>query len=147
MKKLLRSLLAVMLIAMMAVSFTSCGVAKDPDKAEKKLDKAGYDVMMTDDEATLAMYAKMYDLEGSDLECVLMAEDGDEFVYIIYCANVKAAKKIEKELKKQMKEAKEEIAELEGDEKKEAKEEFNKIKWGRSGKVVYQGTKKGVKAA
>ena len=41
MKKLLKSLLTVMLIAMMALSFTSCGVAKKPEKAEKKLKDAG----------------------------------------------------------------------------------------------------------
>lgn len=148
MKKLLRSLLAVMLIAMMAVSFTSCGVAKNPDKAEKKLDKAGYEVMVIDDEASLNYFAKMYDLEDGDIECIVRATKGDdEYVQIIYCANAKAAKAIYKEIKKEMKEYKEEIKDLEGDEKKEAKEALKDMKYGKSGKVVYSGSKKGVKAA
>ena len=147
MKKLLRSLLSVMLVAMMALSFTSCGITKNPEKAEKKLKDAGYEVMVIKEEVAFASYAKMYDLEASDIECVLMAEKDDEGVLIIYCANAKAAKKIEKELKKEMKEAKEEIKELEGEEKKEAEKDLKNIKYGRSGKAVYTGTKAGVKAA
>lgn len=147
MKKLLKSLLAVMLIAMMALSFTSCGVSKTPEKAEKKLEKAGYTVEITEDEATRAMIAEMYDLKAEDIECVLYASKGDENVSIIYCANAKAAKKIHSELKKEMKEAKEALEKLSGTLKEEAEKELKKIKYGRSGKAVYQGTKAGVKAA
>ena len=47
MKKLLRSLLAVMLIAMMALSFTSCA---KPEKVEDKLKDMDYEVELYDDE-------------------------------------------------------------------------------------------------
>ena len=147
MKKLLKSLLAVMLIAMMALSFTSCGVARTPEKAEKKLEKAGYTVETTDDEATRTMVAEMYGLKAEDIEVLLTASKGDEYVSIIYCTNAKAAKKIAKELKKEMKEAKEAAEKLSGTLKEEAEKELKNTKYGRSGKAVYTGTKAGVKAA
>ena len=147
MKKLLKSLLAVMLIAMMAFSFTSCGVAKNPEKAEKKLKDAGYEVEVIDDEEMLAMYAEMYDLEKGDIECIVEADKDSDYVLIIYCANSKAAKKIYDEYKKQFDEMKEEIKELSGTEKELAEEYLDKLKFGKSGKVVYSGTKNGVKAA
>jgi hypothetical protein len=107
----------------------------------------GYEVMVIDDEASLNHIAKMYDLEDGDIECIVRATKGDEYVQIIYCAKAKAAKAIYKELKKEMKEYKDEIKDLEGDEKKEAKEALKDMKYGKSGKVVYSGSKKGVKAA
>ena len=147
MKKLLKSLLAVMLIAMMAFSFASCGVAKTPEKAEKKLEKAGYEVEIIDDEDALAYYAERYDLEKGDIECILEAEKDSDYVLIIYCANRKAAKKIHDEYKKEFDEMKEEIKKLSGTEKELAEEYLDKLDYGKSGKVVYSGTKKGVKAA
>ena len=50
MKKLLRSLLAVMLIAMMAIAFTSCA---KPEKVEDKLKDMDYEVELIDDEDDL----------------------------------------------------------------------------------------------
>ncbi len=147
MKKLLKSLLAVMLIAMMAFSFTSCGVAKNPEKAEKKLKDAGYEVEVVDEELGLAMYVEAYDLEKGDIECVIDAQKDSDGVTIYYCANAKAAKKIYDALKKDFDEMKEEIKKLSGTEKELAEEYLDKIKYGKSGKVVYVGTKNGVKAA
>ena len=147
MKKLLKSLLAVMLIAMMAFSFTSCGVAKTPEKAEKKLKDAGYEVEVIDEELALAMYVEAYDLEKGDIECVVDAQKDSDGVTIYYCANRKAAKKIYDELKKEFDEMKEDIKELSGTEKELAEEYMDKLDYGKSGKVVYVGTKKGVKAA
>ena len=51
MKKFFKSLVAVMLVAMMAISFTSCGgVNKDPLKAAENLEANGYTVVSLHDD-------------------------------------------------------------------------------------------------
>ena len=76
MKKLLRSLLAVMLISMMAISLASC--AAKPEKVEEKLKDKGYEVEMTDDADELEEFAEMLGLEGKVLAAVnAMDEDGE----------------------------------------------------------------------
>ena len=76
MKKLLRSLLAVMLISMMAISLASC--AAKPEKVEEKLKDKGYEVEMTDDADELEEFAEMLGLEGKVLAAVsALGEDSE----------------------------------------------------------------------
>ena len=76
MKKLLRSLLAVMLISMMAISLASC--AAKPEKVEDKLKDKGYEVEMSDDADELDVIAESLGLEGKVLAVVAaMGEDSE----------------------------------------------------------------------
>ena len=63
MKKLLRSLLAVMLIAMMALSFTSCA---KPEKVEDKLKDMDYEVELIDDEDDIEDMGDLVPIDPDD---------------------------------------------------------------------------------
>ena len=93
MKKLLRSLLAVMLISMMAMSLASCGAPK-PEKVKKNLEKAGYTVMLVEgDEAKE---------EGEGIVAMLTATKGVDFtdyVSVEWFADKEDAKKAEEDAK------------------------------------------------
>ncbi|MBR2337182.1 MAG: hypothetical protein IKA61_04465 [Clostridia bacterium] len=124
MKKLLKSLLAVMLISMMAISFTSC--APKAEKVKENLEKAGYTVMLFEGDD-----AEEYD-EG--VTAVLTAVKGLDYknsITIVWYANADDAKKAEEEAKEELKEMGDEGADY-------------VVK--RSGKCVWMGHKDAVKA-
>ena len=79
MKKLLRSLLAVMLIAMMALSFTSCA---KPEKVEDKLKDMDYEVELIDDEDDIEDMFGEFD--GVKSVIIAIAEDGKSSAYILW---------------------------------------------------------------
>ncbi len=83
MKKLLRSLLAVMLISMMAVSLASC--AAKPDKIKDQLKDLDYEVELIDDEDDIEEYTEELDIDGvtAILEAYGEDEDGG-YVSIIW---------------------------------------------------------------
>ena len=110
MKKLLRSLLAVMLIAMMALSFTSCA---KPEKVEDKLKDMDYDVELYDDEDDLEDWADIMDC--GDLKAVLEVECEEEDCWceatIFWFEKKDDAKDFVEEMEKYIKELKKEMEE------------------------------------
>lgn len=125
MKKLMKSLLAVMLIVMMAVSFTSCGVPSDPAKATENLKKNEYVV--------IAGEAKTFGLEEAKVQAIVTASkviNPTDSVIIIYFKDAADAKEYHAKLKEA--------------DKGESKTDYV---YGRSGKAVYTGHKDAVKAA
>ena len=134
MKKTFVKLLAMMLVVVFAtLTLASCGAApsSNPEKAEAALEKKGYNVEVYDDAFTLGIYAAM--LGTDDIECVVRGNDKDdknESVIIFYFGDkddVDAAW-----------DAVEELAE-------ENENEDIIIK--KSGKMIWMGTKKAIKAA
>ena len=119
MKKSLRIIALAMVALMLMLTLASCGAPKsDPDKAVKALEKNGYTAQKT---------------EGGeeDLECTVIgfSEDMKDMVTIAYYKTTDAAKK----------------AFDEANENKDMLGEDIIVK--RSGKMVYAGTKDGIKAA
>ena len=110
MKKLLRSLLAVMLIAMMALSFTSCA---KPEKVEDKLKDMDYEVELIDDEDDLEEFAD--EMDCGDLTAVLAAwceeDDCECNVEIYWFKEKKDAQDFVEEMEKLIKEWKKEMQE------------------------------------
>ena len=141
MKKFLKAMLAAMLIAITAVTVCSCGVPSDPAKAKENLKKNGY----TPDETIATAVIKSvttleYGISFFDkVESSLWAVNADgETVLIVYCKDSDSAKKVNKISKSIYDKVKEK------DKENDTKTD---IKSGMSGKVVYIGTKAGVKAA
>lgn len=83
MKTILRSLFAITVIFMLAVSLASC-TAK-PEKVESKLKDKGYEVEMTDKSEDLEMVAESLNLEGEIKAMVAaISEDGSSEVTVIW---------------------------------------------------------------
>ena len=140
MKKLFRSLIATMLISMMAISFVSCGIAKDPTKAKAKLEKKGYAVVLEQ--------IDLGDVVGDKTEANLVATKGTDTVTITWYKEAADAKAAYDALKASFDKAKDELAKMEDGEEKDAlKKELKNAAYGRSGKIVWFGTKDAVKAA
>ncbi|MBE5742094.1 MAG: hypothetical protein E7360_02100 [Clostridiales bacterium] len=133
MKKFFKSLVAIMLVAMTAIAFTSCGIPSDYKKAEANLKEEGYEVMVLTDAITLGSAEALYGLERGDLVASVTGMKDDDGVSIFYCADKDAANTLYDKLKAEFDEA--------DDEEKEDSD------FGKSGKVVWAGTKAGVKAA
>ena len=75
MKKLLRSLLAVMLVAMMAIAFTSCA---KPEKVEDKLKDMDYEVDLLDDEDDIDEYLEEMELDLDGVTAIVEAWDEED---------------------------------------------------------------------
>ena len=134
MKKTFVKLIALMIVVVFAaMTLASCGAAPNanPEKAEKALEKKGYKVEVFDDAITLGVYAAM--LGADDIECVVMGndkDDKDENVIIFYFGD-----------KDDVEEAWDAVEEL-------AEENDNEdIIIKKSGKMIWMGTKKAIKAA
>lgn len=124
MKKFLKSLVAVMLVCLMAVSFTSCGVPQNPEKAKANLEKNGYSVIVGSPDDL--------GLDGTKVETILIATKGllsADSVTIIYYKDAAAAKERYNEMKEENKD-----------------NEDSNFDFGRSGKAVYYGHKNAIKA-
>lgn len=174
MKKLLKSLLAVMLVAITAFSLASCGVNTDPVKAAENLSAKGYEVATLHDDGSLIagtaaqagieMAVAGFGVSASDVDYIVSggkeSEADYETIVIYYCKTDDAANKIYEsykglydELKKQIETAKEEAKTLTGEEKAEAEEaikeledSYNDVSYGKSGMVVWVGSKAAVDA-
>ena len=118
MKKSLRIIALAMVALMLMLTLASCGAPKsNPDKALKALEKNDY-------------IAQKSEEGDDDVECMVAgrSKDGTDYVTIIYYKTSAAAK--------------------EGfEDAKEAFEGQDDIIVKRSGKMVYAGTKEGIKAA
>ena len=145
MKKLMKTLLAVIMIACFAVMSTAC-ISGKPEKVKAKLEKADYMVMQTTNETEIA--AALASMLGSDadaenVECFMMASKGEDGIFIVFCKDSKTAREIKKDAKEYLKEMKEAAEKIGG----EAEEELKDVKVGKNGKVVYFGNKAAIKAA
>ncbi len=143
MKKFFKSLVAVMLVAMMAISFTSCGVSKDPTKEKEKLEGKGYKVVL--EQVDLG---DLGDLIGDKTEANLVATKDGESVTIQWFKEEADAKAAYDKLKEANDKAKENLKKMEdGEAKDDAKKALDNYAFGRSGKIVWFGTKTAVKDA
>lgn len=135
MKKTFVKIIALALVAVFAcVTLASCALGApnaDPEKAEKSLEKKGYDVKLIDDEYTLGFTSLTTGIK--DLECVLTAEnDDEEAVEIYYFEDEEAAEEAWEKIEK--------LAE-------KAQEENEDLICKMAGKMIYMGTKAAIRAA
>lgn len=136
MKKFFKTLVATMLVAIMATAFTSCGIPSDSAKAKANLEKNGYTV--SESVATAAVKL-VFLSQYSKIETALWAINSDgENVLIVYCTDSDTAKTVNENIKSVYDKVKEGAAE---------NGENADLKSGKAGKAVYIGTKAGVKAA
>lgn len=148
MKKFFRILAATMLFAVMAMTLCSCGVPSDATKAKENLEKNGYTVVMLQ-----GSYKGTIISINTGVEYTVTGTNGEESVSIIYYSDKENANKAYKEFKedhdKSLKELKASYddGKISKDAYDKAKAELDNIKFGKSGKVFYSGTKAGVKAA
>ena len=136
MKKLMKSLLAVMLIVMMAVSFTSCGVPSDPAKAEKNLKENEYVIDKVGAKTAVTAYVGVVSGLSSvgKVGEVILATNAEDVVLIVYSEDAEILKKLSEDL--------EALFEKVCPDKKDVD-----LEQGKSGKCVWVGTAGGVKAA
>ena len=126
MKKFFKSLVTLMLVCLMAVSFTSCGVPSKPEKAKANLEENKYVVVYLSDAISLTATEIGFGLERGSLKASVTGTNGEEAISIYYCNDAKTAKTI-----------KEKLTENKGE----------NVVVGKSGKVVWAGTKEAIKAA
>ncbi len=135
MKRILSAILVCILMVGCVFALASCGGPnKDPEKAKAALEDAEYTVRFSDDEKVL----------DDDVEAQIIAFDKDgNYISIIYCADKDAAKDAYEEAEEDIDEMKKELAKmLNLEEGKEIDLEL-----GKSGKIVWAGTKDAIKAA
>ena len=130
MKRIISAVLVCILMVGCVFALASCGGPnKDPKKAAEALEDAKYMVELEDEFE-----------EDSKIEAMIEAfsEDGKNFVSIVYYADADDAKEAYDEAKENLDDMKELYKELgiEAD-----------IEIGKSGKVVWMGTKDAIKAA
>lgn len=137
MKKLMKTLLAIMMIACFAVMSTAC-INSNWRRVKDKLEKEGYEVENTTSEYIIKFYLEELGIyiDADEVECAMTAEKGDKFIYILFCESFSAAR----DAKKDAKDFLELLIE-------EDSSEFEDYKVGRDGKVVYFGHKDAIKAA
>ena len=134
MKKMVKIIALAMVAVMLMLTLASCGAkpSSDPAKAKEKLEKEGYEVMLVDDEVVLklsgldGLVATITAMKGTD-------EEEADAISIYYFKDSDSAKKAKENetIKAAIEEAKEE----------------DDVSTGRSGKMIWIGTKEAVKAA
>ena len=147
MKKFARVLALMLVAAMLCVMLVACGSkpASDPKDAKDALKDNGYSVTLSDDAISLAASALVY---GGDLEAIINATDGDEYINIVWFEDEEDAQDYYDKLDEMYEEAKAKIDEIEDeDEKEELEEDLDNAAYGISGNMVWKGTKDAVKAA
>ncbi len=134
MKKTLSIVAVLALVAVLAVALVAC-VPSDPDKAEANLEEAGYEVLTTKASDGIGV---QLGLEAIYEGCVAMVvatdiTDISDAITIFYFNDADDAKACYESIK--------------ADYDKADKEDQEGYKVGKSGKVVYAGSEKAVKAA
>ena len=137
MKKVMKTLLAVIMIACFAVMSTAC-INSNWRRVDDKLEKEGYEVEKTTNENYIKGYLEEFEIhiEADEVECAMAAYKGDKFIYILFCESFSAAR----DAKKDAKDFLELLIEANSS-------EYEDYKVGRDGKVVYLGHKDAIKAA
>ena len=141
MKKFLRTISAAILVAVTAIMFVSCGIPSDPAKAQSNLEKNGYSVDTTWSLA-LVQGAVLVDggtsASGNVSNVIYASNDDGESVLIVYFKDTSTAKNYLSKIKDWYKQATED--------NKDEEQKDSDTQSGRSGKVLYIGTKAAVKA-
>lgn len=157
MKNFVKIFAVVLVIAMSVAMFAAC-VPSDPAKAEANLKEAGYKVIVTSSSSLGDILGDIgNDLLGDtvpkNVDKTVTATKDKELVSIVYFKDKDSAKTYYDALKAEQTKVKEEVkkefeaGKLTEAEYKEAQAEMKNTKLGKSGKVVWMGTKEGVKAA
>ena len=141
MKKILSTVLVCVLLLGCVFALASCGAKPnaDPEKAEAALKDAGYEVhaMIKDGVGFISATKLDVDLEEiKSEEDYMKALEDAEVVYIVYLAedaDEEAINEAYEELKEELEDAKEEVD--------------IDLEIGKSGNVLWYGTKKAIKAA
>lgn len=133
MKKFTKILSLALASILLCMTLVSCGGPnKDPDKAVAALKEEGYTAVKGG-----SLSAGFLSVLGiKDVETVVTATKEGEFLTVLYFKDKDAAKTAEENVKKQSE-----------NDKKEQKEEDSDWTFGRSGALIYFGTKDAVKDA
>ena len=137
MKKQLLIIAAVVVLVMAsAFILTACSPASDPADAKAALEKKGYTVIVDGSVQPAAL--TLVGIKGVDkvLEATYSKDDQSEFLCVLYFTSASAAKEAWDAAKKEAE-----------DEKKSNKEDDSDWTVGKSGKLIWYGTKNAVKAA
>ena len=137
MKKQLLIIAAVVVLVMAsAFVLTACSPATDPADAKAALEKKGYTVVVDGSIQPAAL--TLVGIKGVDkvLEATYSKDDTSEFLCVLYFTSASAANDAWDAAKKEAE-----------DEKKSNKEEDSDWTVGKSGKLIWYGTKNAVKAA
>ena len=136
MKNVIKVLALSLVMVMMLGLLVSCGGPNaDPDKAEKALEDAGYEVTHADNEAEAFFMGGWYD-GCEDVIFAYNEDNEDDAIYIWYF-----------EEKENADEAWEDIEDFAEKMMEEAEEEDIDLVAKKSGKMIYVGTKQAVKDA
>ncbi len=146
MKKKITLIGTMIVLALVCAMFlTACGPASDPDKAKENLNDEGYSAAVYDGDNVIVRVA-LAAADVSNVDKVLIAskysDDSFEFLSVLYFGSAKdanaAVEKAKEYAKNQQKEQEEEQKKTDGE-----------IEWtfGKSGKMIWFGTKAAVKAA
>ena len=146
MKKKISLLCTIIIFALVcAMLLTACGPASDPDKAKENLKDEGYSAAVYDGD-NLVVRVALAAAGVENVDKVLVAskytDDSFEFLSVLYFDSAKDANEaVEK--------AKEYAKDQEKDQEKEQKKKDGEVEWtfGKSGKMIWFGTKAAVKAA
>ena len=139
MKKRIALISSVLVIVLAcAVLFAACAPASDPQKARDNLEDKGYSVIL--DSSIQPAALTLIGVKGVDtvLEASYSKDDQSEYLCVLYFDS-----------SKKMKEAWEKAKEYAEDEGKDNKEKDDDSDWvvGKSGKMIWYGTKNAVKAS
>lgn len=146
MKKRITIITSVVALALVcALLFAACAPASDPDTAKKNLKDDGYAATVYDgDSFIIGGTLSLFGINNVDKMLVgsKYADDSFEFLTVLYFKSAKDANEaVEK--------AKEYAKDREKEEEKGQKKDEGSIEWtfGKSGKMIWFGTKAAVKAA
>ena len=132
-KNILKITALALLTVMICAMLVACGGPNaNPDKAEKSLEKAGYEVAHADDKVEAALMGGWYD----GCTDVILASKDDDGIYIWYFEDKDSANDAWEKIEKFAEEMNE-----------EAEEDDLDIVCKKSGKVIYLGTKQAIKDA
>lgn len=137
MKKQVLIIAAIIVLVMASVVvLTACSPASDPADAKAALEKKGYTVVVDGSIQPAAL--TLVGIKGVDkvLEATYSKDDTSEFLCVLYFTSASAAKEAWDAAQKEAE-----------DEKKSNKEEDSDWTVGKSGKLIWYGTKNAVKAA
>lgn len=126
----------IVLVMLTTVVLTACSPAADPAKAKEALEKNGYTVVVDRNIQPAAL--TLVGIKGVDtvLEATYSKDDQSEFLCVLYFTSASAAKDAWDAAKKEAE-----------DEKKQDKKDDSDWVVGKSGKLIWYGTKAAVKAA
>ena len=141
MKKTVRILALSLVFVMLALVLVACGNKPNSDfsKAKKNLEKEDYKVELLTDGVTIGLTETALGIEN--VEAILKAEkkigSKYEYVSVIYFKDAESAKNAMKKI------------EAEADDEMDEDDDMNSayVKTTLSGKMIYAGTKNGLKAA